>query len=260
MSIVNSSRRLLHVWRRNWTVYLQTWKISFLPPLLEPLFYLLAFGVGLSNLVGEVPFAGGSISYLTYIAPALIAINIMNSAFFENTYASFVRMYYQKTFDAMLATPLSLPEIILGEILWGATKSLLGTVLMLAVISGFGLLSYPGALLLLPLALLGGLAFGGVAMFFTALVPNIETFNLPIFLFVTPMFLFSGTFFPVENLPLWAQQFALVLPLTHVVILARALALGQPESALLWSVGYLLLFSCAILPLAVSRMRRRLIK
>ncbi len=256
----DSLRRLGHVWNRNWSVYRQTWKISFLPPLLEPLFYLLAFGVGLSAMVGEVTYAGRSLSYMAYIAPALVAINIMNSAFFENTYASFVRMYYQKTFDAMLATPLSLAEIIGGEILWGATKSLLGTVLMLVVISCFGLLAFPDVLLLLPLALLGGLGFGAVAMLFTGMVPNIETFNLPIFLFITPMFLFSGTFFPVENLPHWAQLFALTLPLTHVVILARAGALGMYDAALLWSVAYLILFALLLLPLAIRRMRRRLMR
>ncbi|MFA5517610.1 MAG: ABC transporter permease [Desulfuromonadales bacterium] len=256
----DSFRRLWHVWRRNWAVYRRTWKISFLPPLLEPLFYLLAFGVGLSAMVGEVSYAGRSLSYMAFIAPALIAINIMNSAFFENTYASFVRMYYQKTFDAMLATPLSLPEIILGEILWGATKSVLGTLLMLLVISLFGLLDYPGALLLPVLALLGGLGFGAVAMFFTGMAPNIESFNLPIFLFITPMFLFSGTFFPIENLPAWAQHFALVLPLTHVVILARAFGLGQFAPDLLWSILYLSLFCLALLPLAIHRMHRRLIR
>ena len=143
-----------------------------------------------------------------FIAPALIAITIMNSAFFENTYASFVRMYYQKTFDAMMATPLTVEEIITGEIIWGATKALIATAIMMAVISFFGLIRYPEGLLLLPLAFLGGLAFGAAGMVCTALVPNIELFNLPVFLFITPMFLFGGTFFPLENLPLWAQRTA----------------------------------------------------
>jgi len=116
----------------------------------------------------------------------------MNNAFFENTFASYVRMYYQKTYDAIMATPLNLDEIITGEIVWGAVKSLIATMLMVAVISFFRLLVYPQALLIVPLAFLGGLAFGSVAMCFTALVPQIEVFNFPIFLFITPMFLFSG--------------------------------------------------------------------
>jgi lipooligosaccharide transport system permease protein len=260
MTPVAISRRCWRVWQRNWLVYLRTWKISFIPPLLEPLLYLLAFGVGLAGLVGNVSYLGRPVSYAAFIAPALIAVNIMNSAFFENTYASFVRMYYQKTFDAMLATPLSLQEVITGEILWGATKSAIGTALMLGVISAFGLLRHPHSLLLLPLAFLGGLAFGAVAMLFTALVPNIEAFNLPTFLFITPMFLFSGTFFPLENLPRWAQQLAQGLPLTHLVALARAAGLGYVGAAVWWSAVYLLLFCLVFLPLALHRMQRRLIR
>ena len=254
------SHRFLRVWQRNWVVYRRTWKISFVPPLLEPLFYLVAFGVGLAAMIGRIAVGGRTISYVAFIAPALLAINIMNAAFYENTYASFVRMYYQKTFDAMLATPLNLPEILLGEILWGATKALIGTALMLAVISCFGLIRYPEGLLILPLALLGGLAFGSAGMLFTALVPNIETFNLPVFLFITPMFLFSGTFFPVQNLPAWAQCFAQVLPLTHLVALTRAFTLGHWRPELYWSLAYLLLCTLVLTPLALGRLRRRLIR
>ncbi len=205
LSFTRISRRFIRVWQRNFTVYQKTWKISFIPPMLEPLFYLLAFGYGLSAFIGEIPYGGNKVSYIKFIAPALIAVTIMYNAFFENTYASFVRMYHQKTFDAMLATPLFLEEIIAGEIVWGATKSLLSTALMMVIISLFGLISYPQGLLILPLAFLGGIAFGSIGMFFTGITPNIETFNLPIFLFITPMFLFSGTFFPLDNLPEWAQ-------------------------------------------------------
>ena len=254
------SKRFIHVWQRNFTVYRKTWKINFIPPLLEPLFYLLAFGVGLSALVGEVQFQGSRVSYVAFIAPALIAVAIMYNAFFENTYASFVRMYYQKTFDAMMATPLTLEEIITGEILWGATKSVIAAAIMLAVISFFDLVHYPSGLLLLPLALLGGMAFGAIGMFFTGIVPNIEVFNLPIFLFITPMFLFSGTFFPLEGMPPWAQMLATALPLTHLVDLARGLCYGSFVKSLPLALGYLLLFSLIFYPLALIKMRRRLIK
>jgi lipooligosaccharide transport system permease protein len=254
------SRRFIRVWQRNWTVYLHTWKISFIPPLLEPLFYLLAFGVGLSALVGTVIYRGGTISYVAFIAPALIAVNIMNGAFFENTYASFVRMFYQKTFDAILATPLTLSDIITGEILWGATKSVIGTAIMMGVISCFGYIRFPDGLLLLPVALLGGTVFGAIGMLFTAMVPNIETFNLPVFLFITPMFLFSGTFFPLANLPAWARTVALFLPLTHVVELARALAFGVFYPGLLGSTAYLLLLCLVAFPLAIRKMQKRLVR
>lgn len=256
----NISKRFFRVWQRNFTVYQKIWKISFLPPLFEPLFYLLAFGIGFGALVGKIKYQGTEVSYLVFIAPALLAINIMNNAFFENTYASFVRMYHQKTFDAMLTTPLSIDEIIFGEIIWGATKSLIATGIMLAVISIFGIIDYPSGLLILPLAFLGGIAFGAIGMFFTAITPTIDMFNLPVFLFITPMFLFSGTFFPAENLPAWAQNLAVIFPLTHLVNLVRSLSLGILNAGLLWSIAYLLIFSLIFFPLALIQMRKRLIK
>jgi lipooligosaccharide transport system permease protein len=248
------------VWRRNFTVYRKIWLISFLPPILEPLFYLFAFGAGLGTLVGVVLYAGAEISYGAYIAPALIAVNIMYSAFFENTFASFVRMYYQKTFDAMLATPMSLDEIITGEIAWGATKSVFATVLMVAVIGAFGLVRFPEGFLLLPLAFLGGAAFGSMGMFFTGIMPSIESYNLPVFLFITPMFLFSGTFFPTDNLPLWAQKAALVFPLTHLVDLCRSLSIGVLNGRLLLNAVYLAACAVVFYALALRAMRKRLIK
>ncbi|MEJ2428488.1 MAG: ABC transporter permease [Deltaproteobacteria bacterium] len=253
------SPRFFRILQRNFLVLQRTWKVNFLPPILEPILYLLAFGAGLGLLVREISYRGELVSYVAYIAPALIAINIMHNSFFENTFASFVRMYYQKTFDAIMATPLNLDEIITGEIVWGAVKSIIATILMVAVISFFRLLVYPQTLLIIPLAFLGGLAFGSVAMCFTALVPQIEVFNFPIFLFITPMFLFSGTFFPLETLPRWAQLLAQVLPLTHLVVLVRALAIGKLQAQLLSSLLYLLLFSAAAFILAIVLMRRRLI-
>ena len=254
------SKRFIRVWQRNLKVYRKNWKISFIPPFLEPLFYLIAFGFGMSGLVGNIRYQGYEISYVTFIAPALIGVSIMYNSFFETTYASFVRMYYQKTFDAMLATPLSLEEVITAEIVWGATKSLISAAIMMVVITFFGLIRYPDGLLILPLAVVGGIAFGSIGMFFTGIVSNIEMFNLPVFLFVTPMFLFSGTFFPIENLPHWAQQVALVFPLTHLANLARSFSYGQFHLSLLWEIGYLLLFSLIFFPLAIFKMRRRLIK
>ncbi len=254
------SRRWLRVWQRNLDVYRHTWKISFLPPLLEPLFYLAAFGIGLSALVGRFAYRGQEIAYLPFIAPALLAITVMYNAFFETSYASFVRMYYQKTFDAMLATPLTLEEVITGEIAWAATKAGIAATLMQSVISLFGLVSYPSGLLLFPLALLGGLAFAAVGMVFTSVMPNIETFNLPIFLFITPMFLFSGTFFPLQNLPPWARLLAQVFPLTHLTELTRSCALGRLEPHLLWRLFYLLVFFLFCYFLALRGMRKRLIK
>ena len=251
--------RFIRVWQRDWFVYLKTWKINFLPPLLEPFFYLLAFGAGLGYLVGQVSYGRQAISYVAFIAPGLLAINIMQNAFFETTYASYVRMYYQKTFDAIMATPLTVEEIILGEIFWGASRSLMATALMMVILSFFGLLSFPSALLILPVSLLGGLVFGAAGMCFTALMPNIEAFNLPVFLFITPMFLFSGTFFPLEPLPFWAKILAWIFPLTHVVELTRGLALDTLFSYHFINLLYLIAFAGITLPLSLRLMVRRLI-
>ncbi|MDD5169767.1 MAG: ABC transporter permease [Syntrophales bacterium] len=251
---------IFHVWQRNLTVYRHNWKVSFLPPILEPLLYLAAFGVGFGVLVGRVNYEGTGISYAAFIAPALIAFNIMNNAFFENTYGSFVRMYYQKTFDAMMATPLTVNEIIIGEIVWGATKSVIATIIMMIVISLLGFISYPEGLLIVPLALLGGLAFGSIGMYFTSIIRYIDLFNLPYFLFITPMFLFSGTFFPMENLPSWAQKLALALPLTHLVRLTRDLCYGHVGLFMLWPLAYCLVFTAIFFYLSVKGMKKRLIK
>jgi len=260
MRSFNISWRFVRMWQRNLTVYGKIWRISFIPPILEPLFYLLAFGIGLSAFIEKISYQGLEISYIAFITPSLLAINMMQNAFFENTYASFVRMFYQKTFDAMMATPLSLEEIITGEIIWGATKSVLATTLMLVVISIFGLVHYPHGLLIIPLAFLGGVAFGSIGMVFTGIVRSIDLFNLPVFLFITPMFLFSGTFFPVANLPPWAQKLALVFPLTHLVSLTRHFCLGLISLDLLWETCYLIVFCLVFFPLALVMMHRRLVQ
>ncbi|MGA9234617.1 MAG: ABC transporter permease [Desulfobacterales bacterium] len=254
------SWRFLRVWERNLVVYQKIWKVNFITPLLEPLFYIMAFGLGFSGLIGTVRYAGLALSYTAFIAPALIATAVMWNAFFETTYGSFVRMYYQKTFDGMLSTPLSLEEIIIAEIVWSATKAVGAASVMLLVLGVLGYVRFPLGLLLIPVALLGGLAFGAVGMFFTGIVPTIDMFNLPIFLFVTPMFLFSGTFFPISNLPLWAQPVALVFPLYHLTELSRCFSLGAHETPPVLSILYLLLFFMIFAVLALRAMRRRLIK
>ncbi|HOW57089.1 MAG TPA: ABC transporter permease [Smithellaceae bacterium] len=257
---IDITGRFIAVWQRNLTVYRESWKINFMPPLLEPLFYLAAFGIGFSGLIGSVRYGDMEVSYVSFIAPALIAVNIMNNSFFENTFASFVRMYYQKTFDAMMATPLTVAEIITGEIVWGATKAAIATTIMMIVIGFFGLLNYTAAPLIILIAFLGGMAFGSTGMIFTASVKTIELFNLPVFLFITPMFLFSGTFFPLANLPWWAQYLALALPLTHLTNVLRGLNFGQYNADVFAGICYLLLFNAVVFPVALRKMKRRLIK
>lgn len=258
--------RVWRVWRRNIDVFTKTILVNFLPALLEPILYLAAFGVGLGALITGT-IEGGS--YIQFIGPGLISIAVMYGSFFECTYASFVRMYFQKTFDAIIATPINLDEVIAGELLWGATRATINGTIVLAIVAVFGLVKSPLALLVPVVAFLGGLLFASIGMCFTALAPNIDFFNFPSFLFITPMFLLSGTFFPLTILPVALQTVALgVLPLTHLVDLTRGLVLGRMESFLgltpealvclstVWMVAVALVFFV----LSILLMRRKLIK
>jgi lipooligosaccharide transport system permease protein len=234
--------RVWKVWRRNFDVFRKTIKVNFLPSLLEPILYLVAFGFGLG---GFIPSIQGQ-PYIDFIAPALVAIAIMNGAFFECTFASFVRMYFQKTFDAIVATPVSVEEVVAGELLWGATRSTINATIVLVVIAIFGLIKSPLFLVVVPLAFFGGLMFGSIAMCFTAVAPNIDFFNFPSFLFLTPMFFLSGTFFPLTSLPYAAQVAAMaVLPLTHIDNITRAVVTTHVEPILGLNPTILLLISLA---------------
>lgn len=232
--------RVWKVWRRNFDVFTKTITVNFLPSLLEPILYLFAFGLGLG---GFIPSIQGQ-SYIRFIAPGLVAISVMNGSFFECTFGSFVRMYFQKTFDAIAATPVSVEEVVAGELLWGATRATINSSIVLAVVAAFGLISSPLFILVIPLAFFGGLMFSSMAMCFTAAAPNIDFFNFPSFLFLTPMFFLSGTFFPLTSLPSAAQATAFsILPLTHVVDIVRELVANRVEPILGLSTQMLLLVS-----------------
>jgi lipooligosaccharide transport system permease protein len=259
--IRNISWRSISVWKRNRDVFLMTWKTNFIPPILEPLLYLFAMGLGFGALISEdIIIHGKGISYLEFLGPSLVTITIMYGAFFECTYGSFVRMHYQKTFDAMIATPLSIEDVIVGEILWGATKSLINGTIVLLIIVIFGLASFPGLLLVPIIAFLAGLMFASMAMLFTSLVPNLDSFNYPFYLLITPMFLFSGTFFPLYVLPQWGQDLALILPLTHCTNLIRTLCFNYVELMNVVNIVYILAMTVATFLASIYLMKRRLIK
>ncbi|MDN7025327.1 ABC transporter permease [Methanoculleus sp. FWC-SCC1] len=246
----------LYVWRRNWDAFIKTYRVNFIPPFVEPLLYLLALGYGLGAFVEAID----GIPYPQYIAPALVSISVMYSAFFECTYSSFVRMYYQKTFDAIIAAPLSIEDVIAGEILWGATRGTIYATLMLPVLIAFGVVDLPTSFLLIPFALPAGLLFACIGMCFTAITPGIDALNYPSFLFITPMFLFSGTFFPLDILPEQVQYFAIAfLPLTHVVNVNRAITLTAFSPFVLFSLVWIGVVTVIFFVIALRLMRRRLI-
>lgn len=256
LSFPDISRRTWKVWRRNKDIFMKTYKVNFIPPIAEPILYLVAFGFGLGLFVESI----GGVKYAEYIAPALIAISMMYAGFFECTYSSFVRMYYQKTFDAIVATPLNIDEVITGEILWGATRSAIYGSIVLAVVSAFGLVSLPAALLVIPFSFLVGFLFGSIGMCFTAIAPHIDTLSYPTSLLITPMLLISGTFFPMTALPLVVQQIATVsLPLVHVVEIMRAVTYGQLEWDLLLNLAWILIVTVVVFIVSVNLMKKRLV-
>jgi lipooligosaccharide transport system permease protein len=249
--------RLWKVWHRDFDVFMKTYKVNFFPPLLEPIFYLVALGFGLGTIVTSIE----GIRYIQFIAPALVAISMMYGSFFECTYGSFVRMYYQKTFDAIIATPVSVEEVIAGELLWGATRAAINSTMVLAVVAAFGLISSPLCLIVPLLAFFAGLTFSAIGMAFTAIAPNIDFFNYPGFLFITPMFLLSGTFFPLDALPPLVQTVTLVfLPLAHLVKITRGLILGDASLSLLLDVAWLAVVTLIFFVLSVNLMKKRLIQ
>jgi len=262
-SIPKLTYRVWKVWHRNFDVFMKTIKVNFLPSLLEPILYLLAFGYGLGGFIQNI----GGQPYINFIAPALVAIAVMNGAFFECTFGSFVRMYYQKTFDAIVATPVSVEEVVAGELLWGATRATINATIVLGVIAVFRLITSPLFLLVPIIAFFGGLMFASIAMCFTALAPDIDFFNYPSFLFVTPMLFLSGTFFPLTSLPSAAQATAMaVLPLTHIVNIARGVVAGHteailglnPQMLLPISIAWIVLVTIFFFIVSINLMKKRL--
>ena len=257
------THRVWSVWRRNFDVFTKTIYVNFFPSIFEPILYLFAFGFGLGGFVQNIE---GVTSYVQFLAPALVAIAVMTGSFFECTYSSFVRMYYQKTFDAIIATPVSVEEVIAGEIVWGATRATINASVVLAVVLAamvaLGLPFSPLFLIMIPLAFVGGLMFAGIAMCFTAIAPNIDFFNYPSFLLVTPMTFLSNTFFPLSRLPEAGQYAVLaVLPLTHVVNITRTLVLGTIDvNYLLIGVPWIAVATVVFFVLSVNLMKKRLIK
>jgi lipooligosaccharide transport system permease protein len=250
------SWRALRVWQRNRDVFLRVWRTELPGFVAEPVLILLAMGFGLGAYVGVVDGQ----RYIEFIAPGIVAAYAMFSASFECTYGSFFRMEYQKTYDAIIATPLNVEDVIAGEIFWGATRALMTGSAILVVITAFQLVASPWALLLPLLAFLEGLMFASIAMCFTAIAPSIYSFNYYFTLFVTPMFFFSGIFFPLSAFPEVVQSLSWLAPLTPAAHLARGLVLGELHPGLLGALALMLLLTLFFFSLSLVAMRRRLIR
>jgi lipooligosaccharide transport system permease protein len=244
------------VWLRNLLVWRKLMAAGLFFAFGEPFVYLLGLGYGLGRFIGDV----GGLPYLTFLASGLLASSAMNAASFEGMYSVFTRMVHQQTYDAILATPLQVDDIVAGEMLWCATKSVIVTIPILAVATLLGAVSSPTALLALPAFFVIGLCFAGPAMFMAALAPSYDFFNYYVTLLITPMFIFSGVFYPIATLPAFARFIVQLLPLSHAIALVRPLVAGTAPADVALHVAVLLGYAAAGFLAATAFIRRRMIR
>jgi lipooligosaccharide transport system permease protein len=253
------SRRARFLVERNIYVYRHTW-IVILSGFFEPLFYLGSIGFGLGALVGTVNGPGGlPITYQLFVAPALLASAAMNGAIAEGTFNFFFKLRYNKTFDAILATPLSAGDVAVGELVWALIRGGIYAIAFLLVMAILGLAVSPWVLLTVPAALLIGFAFGAVAMAATSFMRTWQDFDL-INLVILPMFLFSGTFYPIDAYPEALRIFVQLTPLYQGVDLLRSLAVGHVDPVLIVHVAYLAVMGIAGLYVVSRRLDKLLLK
>jgi lipooligosaccharide transport system permease protein len=252
------SRRSLRLVERNLYVYRHGWLVL-LSGFFEPLFYLLGVGFGIGTLVGTVIGPGGQeIPYQLFVAPALLATAAMNGAINESTFNFFFKLNYDKTFVAILATPLSSGDIAVGELVWALIRGGLYAIGFLAVMLVLGLVVSPWIVLAFPAALLVGFAFGAVGMAATSFMKTWQDFDL-IQLVVLPLFLFSATFYPIETYPEPLRFIVQLTPLYQGVDLIRSLAVGAISPVLLVHVVYLLVMGFIGLSVVSRRLDKLLL-
>jgi lipooligosaccharide transport system permease protein len=254
------ARRLVE---RNVMVYRHQWIIIF-SGVFEPIFYMIGIGLGIGGIVGEIPpaFVGGrtDVSYLAYVAPALLATAAMNGAVFETIFNVFFKLNYAKTYEGVLATPMGITEIALGEMMWALMRALLYAVAMFLIMLVFGLILSPWGVLMVPSALLVAAAFAAAGLAGTSYLRTVNDFDVPMGLVVMPMFLFSGTFFPIDIYPEPLQWLMQINPLYHSISLIRGLSTGLVGIGQLWDLAFLLAFFAICMWIAMRQMERKLIK
>ncbi len=248
------SLRSLNVWRRNRDVFRSVWKGEFPFIAAEPFLVLGIMGAGLG---GYVAFGGDS--YLKFIAPGLIASYAMWASGGECSWGTYIRMTQQKTFDAMIATPVGIEDVITGEVLWGATRAIISSMAVMLAAVMFGLVPSPWAVLTPLAAAVEGLMFASISIAFVSVATSFYSLNYYFALFLVPLSFLSDVFFPISGLPQWAQVLAWLTPLTHSVAITRALFSGSWEPSLLINIAWTLVLTIVFFTLAQNLMRRRLI-
>lgn len=248
-------------WRiveRNYLVYRNSWPV-FLTGMLEPVFYLFSIGIGVGDLVGELPLGGGRfVDYTAFVAPAMLASSAMNGALYDATYNIFFRMKYAKLYDAMLATPLKPLDVARGEVTWALLRGAFYSAAFIVIMVAMGLVESWWMLLALPATLLIGYAFAGAGMALTTWMRSWQDFEY-IQLAVMPMFLFSATFYPVDTYPGVVEWLVRCTPLYQGVALCRDLALGTVGVECVVAVVYLAAMGTVGLVVASRRVGKLLL-
>ncbi|MCJ7587066.1 MAG: ABC transporter permease [Candidatus Aminicenantes bacterium] len=255
---MNLSYRIGHVFFRNLMSYKRFVVPTFIASLIQPLFYLVTFGIGMGAYMGQF----GGKSYLDFLVPGVLVSSVMLSASFECLYGTFIKMIHEKLYDSLLATPVSAEDAVAGDIAWGAFRGLVsGTLMMLvAMVMGVSPVSIPSVLLLFVLMVFVGILFGSLAMIVTSFAPNFDFFSYYTELILTPMLFFSGVFFPLDRFPGWMKSFAQFLPLTHAVAVARAVFSGVYPRGLVANFLVIVGLETVVFWAALKLMKRRLIK
>ncbi len=247
-------KRAFSVWQRHWLVYTKLYKTSFALNFFEPALYLVAMGFGLGAFVQDIHGQ----PYIKFIAPGIVASSSVFAAVYECTYGTYIRMTFQKTFDAILATPVNLDDLVAGELAWGATKSVIFGITIMIVIALFGLVESPLILLATPFIFLGGLIFAELSVMFCAVVPGIDSFSYFYTLFMTPLFLFSGIFFPLDVMPNAVARLAFFSPLYHLVNICRAFSAGSVNTVI-GSMVWLVVVVALLAPFPFKLMKKKII-
>jgi len=250
------SLRAIAVWQRNFFVWKKLAVPSLLGNLADPMIYLFGLGYGLGNMLPEV----AGVPYIAFLAAGTVCASTMNAASFEALYSGFARMHVQRTWEAIMNAPVALDDVVAGECLWAATKAAMSGIAILLVIALLGYVDGPLALWALPAIFLTGLCFAALGLIMTALAPSYDFFMYYFTLFITPMVLLCGVFFPVDQLPPLVQSIAAWLPLSHAVLLIRPLAFGEMPQDVLLHIGALLAMTVAAFWIALALTRRRLLK
>ena len=244
---------MFSVWKRNFLVWKKLALPSMIGNLLDPLFYMLALGYGLGSFIDEI----NDISYIAFIATGTVCYGTLNSATFEILYSTFSRMHVQKSWDAILITPVKMIDIVNGEILWATTKSVLSGSAIMFVMFALSILNLNQMFLIFPLIILVGITFSCMGFVITSVSKSYDFFMYYFTLVITPMLLISGVFFPTEKMPIIIQQVSEFLPLKNAIDIVRYIVFDQSTN-LVKNFIILILISLVCYILTIKILRKRL--